>query len=71
MKPEEPNPRPSDKTINIDKTALDELINGLPQLAATSVVMAKAMKTMFDAYVNAGFTERQALEIIKVRGLLG
>ena len=69
MKPEEPNPRPSDKTINIDKTALDELINGLPQLAATSVVMAKAMKTMFDAYVKAGFTEAQALDVIKARGL--
>ena len=50
--------------------SIKNMIALLPELAASSMVMAKAFKLMYDAYVEVGFTEDQALEIVKARGIL-
>ncbi len=56
--------------IFIDKTELSNIIKKLPEIASCYFIHAKTTKILYDAYVQVGFTDEQALEIIKARGLV-
>lgn len=49
--------------------AIDELKRNLPFFIQSAAVTAKVLKAKYDSLVSEGFTEQQALEIIKVRPL--
>ena len=46
------------------------LIEKLPEMMSQQFIIAKAYKARFDAFVEVGFTEHQALELLKTKGLL-
>lgn len=47
------------------KEAQQSLVNLVLLLGENASHIAHAKKAMFDAYVNEGFTEQQALELVK------
>ncbi|GIN37806.1 hypothetical protein [Heyndrickxia oleronia] len=49
--------------------AIDELKRNLPFFIQSTAVTAEVLKAKYDSLVSKGFTEQQALEIIKVRPL--
>lgn len=48
---------------------LDNFIKALPMQIRMQREMSKLLKARFDALVSEGFTEQQALEIVKSRGI--
>ncbi|UED78103.1 hypothetical protein [Brevibacillus sp. DP1.3A] len=62
--------QPSGKLSPIElQMILDDFINRAPFQIKYFVESAKVYKARFDSLVAAGFTEVQALEIVKTRGL--
>lgn len=58
------------KLTNIEmEMALDEMKRNLPYMIQNAAVSAKFLKAKYDSLIGEGFTEQQALEIIKVRPL--
>ncbi|MEC1373405.1 hypothetical protein P9D39_03645 [Heyndrickxia oleronia] len=58
------------KLTNIEmEMAIDELKRNLPYFIQSTAVTAKVLKAKYDSLVSEGFTEQQAIEIIKVRPL--
>nr|WP_259547921.1 hypothetical protein [Heyndrickxia oleronia] len=58
------------KLTNIEmEMAIDELKRNLPYSIQSTAVTAKVLKAKYDSLVSEGFTEQQAIEIIKVRPL--
>jgi hypothetical protein len=51
------------------RDAILQLIDIATLLADNAEQIAKAKRTLYDAYVKEGFTEAQALELIKGSGL--
>lgn len=49
--------------------ALDELAAALPLSIKMQLELAKLHKARFDALINEGFTESQALEIVAKRSI--
>ncbi|MBX9860658.1 MAG: hypothetical protein K2Y20_13890 [Sphingomonas sp.] len=47
------------------KGAFAELGRMLPEIAANAATIASARRALFNAYVGAGFTEPQALELCR------
>lgn len=47
----------------------DELVSNLPHMIKIFGAQAQHYKARFDALIAAGFDAKQALEIIKARGL--
>ena len=54
---------------NIDLSSMKPLLDGLPLIIASMLPIAKAYKAKYDALVQEGFTEKQALEIVIRRGI--
>ncbi len=48
---------------------LDNFVKALPMQIRMQREMSKLIKARFDALVSEGFTEQQALEIVKSRGI--
>ncbi|AXY09956.1 hypothetical protein ACTFOZ_04935 [Bacillus cereus group sp. MYBK71-2] len=48
---------------------LDNFVKALPMQIRMQREMSKLLKARFDALVSEGFTEQQALEIVKSRGV--
>lgn len=48
---------------------IDDFVRNLPFQIQMYAESAKAYKARFDSLVAAGFNEKQALEIVKARGL--
>ncbi|MBG0962454.1 hypothetical protein ACQVPW_25960 [Bacillus cereus] len=48
---------------------LDNFVKALPMQMRMQREMSKLYKARFDALVSEGFTEQQALEIVKSRGI--
>ncbi|MDA2014172.1 hypothetical protein PDM95_00835 [Bacillus cereus] len=48
---------------------LDNFVKALPIQIRMQREMSKLLKARFDALVTEGFTEQQALEIVKSRGI--
>ncbi|MFF0831003.1 hypothetical protein ACFYU8_29610 [Brevibacillus sp. NPDC003359] len=48
---------------------IDNIIEEMPYQIKIHVEVSKLYKARFDALVSSGFTENQALEILKARGL--
>jgi hypothetical protein len=60
----------SKKFSNIElEMMIDDLVRQLPQQIRLQHESSKLYKARFDALVDQGFTEFQALEIVKARGL--
>lgn len=58
------------KLTNIEmEMAIDEVKKNLPYLIQNAALSAKFIKSKYDSLVAEGFTEKQALEIIKTRPL--
>lgn len=51
------------------REALLDVKEQMPEIIATISVTAKILKTYFEELVNAGFSEQQALEIVKAHGI--
>lgn len=49
--------------------AVDEMKRNLPYLIQSTAMNAKFLKAKYDSLVEAGFTEKQAFDIIKTRPL--
>lgn len=49
--------------------AIDEMRRNLPFLIQNAALQAEFLKAKYDSLVTQGFTEQQALEIIKTRPL--
>lgn len=50
--------------------ALEAMRRQLPQFIEHAVLMAKVKRAAYLAYVDAGFTAEQALELTKAKGLI-
>lgn len=58
------------KVTNVElEMIVDDLKNKLPYLIQNTAVVAQVMKAKYDNLVSVGFTEKQALEIVKSRPL--
>ena len=58
------------KITNVElEMMFDDVLSKLPYLIKNSGIQAKMLKAKFDNLVGEGFTEAQALEIIKTRPL--
>lgn len=63
------NDKPNGKVTNIEKQMmLDEMIENAPFMISYFIQDAKLLFERRKALVEAGFTEQEALEIIKARG---
>lgn len=47
------------------RNALSEIVNAMPFLLETAKLKAEYKREMYNEYVKQGFTEKQALEIVK------
>lgn len=62
--------KPNGKLTPIEwQMLIDGLVEQLPFQIKLYVESSKLFKARFDALVAAGFTEPQALEIVKARGI--
>jgi hypothetical protein len=50
--------------------ALDQFLEGVPVILQMMGPQAKLLKAKYDALVKEGFSEAQAIEIIKVRPII-
>ena len=48
---------------------LNKLIEAVPEVIGSQLMIAKILKAKLDALVIEGFTRQEALDIIKARGL--
>lgn len=61
---------PNKQYTNIElEIILDNFVKALPIQLRMQREMSKLFKARFDALVSEGFTEQQALEIVKARGI--
>lgn len=61
---------PNKQYTNIElEMILDNFVKALPMQIRMQCEMSKVYKARFDALVSEGFTEQQALEIVKSRGI--
>ncbi|GCF71773.1 hypothetical protein BC2903_55920 [Bacillus cereus] len=61
---------PNKQYTNIElEMILDNFVKALPMQIRMQREMSKVYKARFDALVSEGFTEQQALEIVKSRGI--
>lgn len=62
--------QPTGKLTPIEmEMAIDEVKRNLPYMIQSAAISAKVLKAKYDSLVSEGFTEKQALEIIKTRPL--
>jgi hypothetical protein len=62
--------KPTGKVTRVEmEMALDQILEGLPMFVRKTAADAKYLKAKYDGLVAAGFTEAQALEIVKARPL--
>lgn len=62
------NPNGNYSNIELEMI-LDNFVKALPVQLRMQREMSKLYKARFDALVKQGFTEQQALEIVKARGI--
>lgn len=63
--------KPTGKLTKIElEMALDQMEETLPYLIKRQSQNAKLLKAKFDTLIETGFTEQQAIEIIKSRPLI-
>ncbi|EMN7726844.1 hypothetical protein WB980_000088 [Bacillus cereus] len=61
---------PNKQYTNIElEIILDNFVKALPMQMRMQREMSKLYKVRYDALVSEGFTEQQALEIVKSRGI--
>ncbi|EEK50736.1 hypothetical protein FO497_29215 [Bacillus cereus ATCC 10876] len=61
---------PNKQYTNIElEMILDNFVKALPMQMRMQREMSKLYKARYDALVSEGFTEQQALEIVKLRGI--
>ena len=66
MKPDEDNRK--ENTIKQLIQSVEFMRNSFEQMVEAINIQAKLYRTSFDALVKEGFSELQAMEILKVRG---
>jgi len=56
------------KLTNVEmEMAVDEMTRGLPYLVKEIQIKSKLLKARYDSLRSEGFTEKQAMEIVKTR----
>lgn len=60
-----PNYTPPPPTLTEMETAVSAMVLLWQQVAKNSTEIAHAKRTMFNAYIAEGFTEAQAIELVK------
>lgn len=62
--------KPQGKVTRVEfELMLDQMLEGLPVLIQKAGADAQLLKAKYDALVKEGFTNEQALEIVKARPL--
>ncbi|MGF9907913.1 hypothetical protein [Brevibacillus porteri] len=63
--------KPNGKLTPIEwQMLIDELVAEMPYQIKMYAESSKLFKARFDALIATGFTEQQALEIVKARGIM-
>ncbi|MBG9548404.1 hypothetical protein [Cytobacillus firmus] len=61
--------KPNGKITNIEfQIMIDEMVRNLPYQIEAFKLNAKLIKARYDALKDEGFSEQEALEIVKARG---
>ncbi|KZE67030.1 hypothetical protein AWM68_19765 [Fictibacillus phosphorivorans] len=62
--------KPSGKLSNVEfEMMVDEMIRTLPYTIKYHVELSKLYKSRYDSLIAAGFSDKEALEIVKARGI--